>query len=566
MPSQPLQSIRWQAAVDLWPQYSGGEYLLIHYGSPLVTEGNTVIFPVKTGISEGFRVEARAAANGALRWMLDTDYQLPPHGWTPSVGPVITPQGRLYFPGAGGTLLWTDALDAAGPHNATRVAFFGDAFYTANAAAMNASLRICTPLTSAGDGTIYFGVRAVVANPLGIQNGLASVDRNGLGRFVPVQTASGGLASFIGMNCAPALSPSGDRLYVSARGTASSPGYLLSLRTADLATLAVRALVDPLTGQPSNVSDNGTSSPMVAPDGRVFFGVLGMPFGVNASRGWLLQFDSQLVPNGAPGAFGWDHTPSLVPPAAVPGYAGSSDYLLMSKYNFYASAGGGDGVNKIAILDPDDTQSDSFTGVTVMKEIRVIAGVTPDTALIGSYPNAVLEWCINTTAVDPYTHSALVGNEDGKLYRWNLGSNTFTESIVVAPELGQAYTPSLIGPDGQVYTIHNAILSAVGAFNAGAPGPGVARGGELNAAWPNPSFGPVSLRFRLAQPDDVALEVLDVAGRRVAVLRDGPAPAGEHTARWDGRDAAGREAPPGLYLARLRVGREFFTARFVRVR
>ena len=566
VPSQPLQSIRWQAAVDLFPQYAGGEFLLIHYGTPLVTEGNTVIFPVKTGVNDGFRVEARAAVNGALRWMLDTDYQLPPHGWTPSVGPVITPQGRLYFPGAGGTLLWTDALDTPGPHNATRAAFFGNAFYATNAAAMNASLRICTPLTSADDGTIYFGVRAVIANPLGIQNGLASVDRNGVGRFVSILTASGGLAPFIGMNCAPALSSSGDLVYLSARGTTSSPGYLLALRTADLTTQAVRALVDPLSGQGSSVSDNGTSSPMVAPDGRVFFGVLGTPSGTNASRGWLLQFDSQLVPTGAPGAFGWDHTPSLVPPAAVPGYAGSSGYLLMSKYNFYASASGGDGVNKIAILDPDDTQTDSFSGVTVMKEIRVIAGVTPDTSLTGSYPNAVLEWCINTTAVDPFTHSALVGSEDGKLYRWHLGSNTFTESIVVAPELGQAYTPSLIGPDGQVYTIHNAVLSAVGAFNAGVPEPGAARVDALDAAWPNPSFGPVSLRFRLGESTDVALEVLDVAGRRVAVLRDGHENAGEHTALWDGRDAAGREAPPGLYLARLRVGGELFTTRLVRVR
>ena len=53
--SQPLNAIRWQTPVDLNPQYSGDD-LLIHYGSPLITLANTVIVPVKTGASHGFRV------------------------------------------------------------------------------------------------------------------------------------------------------------------------------------------------------------------------------------------------------------------------------------------------------------------------------------------------------------------------------------------------------------------------------------------------------------------------------------------------------------------------------
>jgi len=31
-------------------------------------------------------------------------------------------------------------------------------------------------------------------------------------------------------------------------------------------------------------------------------------------------------------------------------------------------------------------------------------------------------------------------------------------------------------------------------------------------------------------------------------------PAGEHTALWDGRDEAGRDAPSGVYLVQLRGG------------
>src|SRR5262245_45472666 len=101
--SQPLQAIRWQTAVDLNPQYSGND-LLIHYGSPLVTANNTVIVPVKSGATDGFRVDAFSGATGALLWTQSTDYALPPHGWTPSYSPAVAPGNVLYYPGAGGTV------------------------------------------------------------------------------------------------------------------------------------------------------------------------------------------------------------------------------------------------------------------------------------------------------------------------------------------------------------------------------------------------------------------------------------------------------------------------------
>jgi hypothetical protein len=80
------------------------------------------------------------------------------------------------------------------------------------------------------------------------------------------------------------------------RGNSSAPGFLLSLRTSDLTTRQVRPLVDPVTLQPASVSNNGTATPMVAPDDKVYFGVLENPFGSNAVRGWMLQFDANLVP------------------------------------------------------------------------------------------------------------------------------------------------------------------------------------------------------------------------------------------------------------------------------
>ena len=98
--SQALNGIHWQTPVDLHPPAAsrqpadisnGVGELLIHYGSPLITAANTVIVPVKTGASGGFRVEAHNAGNGDVVWSMPTDYALPPpHGWTPVFGPALS--------------------------------------------------------------------------------------------------------------------------------------------------------------------------------------------------------------------------------------------------------------------------------------------------------------------------------------------------------------------------------------------------------------------------------------------------------------------------------------------
>jgi hypothetical protein len=189
--------------------------------------------------------------------------------------------------------------------------------------------------------------------------------------------------------------------------------------------------------------------------------VLENPF--TTDKGWLLQFNADLAQSaGVPGAFGWDDTASIVPASSVPSYQGRSTYLLMTKYNNYAGIGG-DGLNRIAILDPTDSQTDTRTGATVMKEVMTIVGQTPDPEFDGTNPGAVREWCINSAVIDPGSHSVLANSEDGKLYRWDLVTNTFTEVITLTAGIGEAYTPTVIGADGKVYAINNATLFAIGA-------------------------------------------------------------------------------------------------------
>ncbi len=465
--SQSLDKIIWQTSVDLNPQFSGND-LLIHYGSPLVTQANTVLVSVKTGASDGFRVQALSGGDGSLLWKFDSDYSLPSHNWTPSYSPTLTSNGRVYMAGAGGTVYYRDNVDSTAPTAPTQVAFYGNAAYNANKASYNSSIQISTPLTSDANGNVFFGYKSSGANTLGVQSGIARIAADGTATYISASTATGGAAPNILTNCAPALSNDGKTVYVAmSSGSGFANGYLVALDSSTLATTSKVLLKDPKSGGNAILPDDGTASPMVAPDGKVFFGVLENPF--NSSKGWMLQFTADLAQQGTPGAFGWDDTASIVPASMVASYHGASTYLLMTKYNNYAGLGG-DGVNRLAILDPNDTAIDPRTGQTVMKEVMSIAGITPDAEFLAAHPNAVREWCINTAVVDPFTHSILANSEDGALYRWDLNTNTFTQRVVLTPGIGEAYTPTLIGQDGKVYAINNATLFAVGAFVTPEPG------------------------------------------------------------------------------------------------
>ena len=465
--SQSLNRILWHTPVDLNPQYSGSE-LFIHYGSPLITRSNTVIVPVKTGATGGFRVEALDGGTGATNWLRASDYILPPHNWTPSFSPALTPKNRLYFPGGGGTVYCCDTPDTTNASPVIgQIAFFGLTNYTANTNAYLNNVYINTPITTDRYGNIFFGFQATGTTPLSLKSGIARIDYNGTGTWIAASNAASDVTiSKVAMNCAPALSNDHRILYVavnSNNGDFSNPGYLLALDSRTLTPLGKVRLKD--AKNPANdasLPDDATASPTVGPDGDVYFGVLENPFPSNNDRGWLLHFNSTLTQSKIPGAFGWDDTASIVPASMVPSYHGNSPYLLMTKYNNYADVGG-DGVNKIAILDPRNGMTDPISGATnVMQEVITIAGPTPDSAFRPGKPNAVREWCINTAAIDPFTKSVLANNEDGKLYRWDLTSNTLSETNTLTAGLGEAYTPTLVGVDGIVYAINNATLYAVG--------------------------------------------------------------------------------------------------------
>jgi hypothetical protein len=457
--AQALQRMLWSTPIDLDPPYRAGGALLIHYGAPVISAANVVMLPVKRDRAGAFRVEARDGATGNLLWQQNTDYILPASSWTPSMNIALHGE-RLFIPAAGGRVLVRDQASSA-TGSLGSLLFYSS---TAPLATLNQQIRINTPLTVDAAGNVYFGFIADAGNAAGLASGIVRIARDGSAIWRGAAALAGDSnVTRPAMNCAPALSPNGQTLYVvvNIAGNANAPqsGYLMALDATTLAFQSKTALLTPQL-QVAGLSDSSSASPTVGPDGDVYFGVLDSVSGGHNYRGWLLHFNATLTATKTPGSFGWDDTPSIVPAAAVPSYAGTSPYLLLSKYNNYYGAGTGDGLNQMAVLDPNGTQPDPIVGasVTVMREVLVVTGPTPDPGTVGGRR----EWCVNTAVVDPVTRAALMNSEDGRAYRWDFATNTLSQSVVMNGGLGQAYTATVMGPTGILYAVNNALLHAIG--------------------------------------------------------------------------------------------------------
>lgn len=101
-------------------------------------------------------------------------------------------------------------------------------------------------------------------------------------------------------------------------------------------------------------------------------------------------------------------------------------------------------------------------------------------------------------------------------------------------------------------------LVGVDASGVGEPGAGGAVAGEaapvtgrmaLAQPFPNPTAGRTTLSFTTAEATDVRVSVVDVLGREVALLTDGPVTAGTHEVTVDASRLV-----PGVYVVRLTSG------------
>ncbi|MCA9753452.1 MAG: T9SS type A sorting domain-containing protein, partial [Gemmatimonadetes bacterium] len=144
------------------------------------------------------------------------------------------------------------------------------------------------------------------------------------------------------------------------------------------------------------------------------------------------------------------------------------------------------------------------------------------------------------------------------------GDFDFNERVAAASEnfsffVTAAPTGLEIDPDDWVMDVHQ-----LGTTSADfGPDVAAAQSLALLPPRPNPASSRAEIRFYVPGAGPVALELFDVAGRRIRTLVDGVEQAGPKTAWWDRRDAAGARVASGVYWVRLRAGHETRSERVV---
>lgn len=221
--------------------------------------------------------------------------------------------------------------------------------------------------------------------------------------------------------------------------------------------------VDPAENQPGSgrVSDNGTSSPVVAPDGRIVYGSYTR---YNYSQGHLMSFN----PDGtfvASYGWGWDLTPAI--------WRHDGTYSLLLKENHYDApaycSGAASCPGNRTFTTPSDPEQYFITQLNPSLQVewkfkntetKSCARVDNQLQCVDDHP-AGFEWCVNAVAVDG--RGVVYANaEDGNVYAIDQGG-TLRERIFLTLALGAAYTPLSIGGDGRIYTQNDGKLFVVGA-------------------------------------------------------------------------------------------------------
>lgn len=208
--------------------------------------------------------------------------------------------------------------------------------------------------------------------------------------------------------------------------------------------------VDPSDNQPGSghVNDNSTSSPVVAPDGTIYYGSYTR---YNFAQGHLIRFS---VEGGFLSSykFGWDVTPAI--------WEHDGTFSVITKENRYVGFGvrvpGDEEGYYITQLSPGLNVEWQFKGTNTLTCARQTDG---SLQCADNRPEG-FEWCVNSLAVDA-RGVVYVNSEDGNLYAINQGG-TLRERIFLQLTLAAAYTPLSLGVDGRVYTQNAGILFAVG--------------------------------------------------------------------------------------------------------
>jgi len=246
---------------------------------------------------------------------------------------------------------------------------------------------------------------------------------------------------------------------------------------------------------------------------------------------------------------------------------GQNLYLLASTF------GTGHYVGNLLYLDQDYDDDFMLEGddLVIVDRADTLHGTGVEDAYNGGYYyNWVSDWMPEpeggypTSAVRPL-HGLLWREKHDSppyaradQYRWRIADRVpFTAALEVYNECLYARVGSRWKSVALWYQLPDPLAAVPPAGGTSGPEGGL----ELRALEPNPASTSVAIRFSLAGAASASIELLDVAGRRVATVAEGRYSAGWHQLRWN----RGR-LPDGLYLVRLRAGGATRTAKLCLIR
>ena len=251
----------------------------------------------------------------------------------------------------------------------------------------------------------------------------------------------------------------------------------------------------------------------------------------------------------------------------------------------YVVAGGG-GRSLYAVTGTDPLIRSAYSVfhtacVDVVGDSVYVQAVLPNGTVFDSF--SIVKSLATGVEVLDFTAS---GETEGIRLRWRaLGDGGLGFRVYRGPSVREATErlhggePVLGGPDysfldsavepGRSYAYRIAAVDASGHETWMASAQATAAGAPalaLRRAQPNPFDRETRLDFTLPRASAVRLTVTDIHGRRVRELIAGDLGAGEHRARWDGRDDRGRRAATGIYFATLDAGGTVIRSRLALLR
>ncbi len=89
---------------------------------------------------------------------------------------------------------------------------------------------------------------------------------------------------------------------------------------------------------------------------------------------------------------------------------------------------------------------------------------------------------------------------------------------------------------------------------------------KLLANYPNPFNPKTTIKFFLAKPQQVTVEIFNLSGKKIRTLYNGNLSQGIHTLTWDARDASGILQSSGIYFYRIKVSKYQLTGKMTLLR